>query len=405
MASIRDFRVEIEQIVSCVRSRFRWYDEQVAACGYDRNHDPESLFYVDESLLNEHYYGVNYPELSQCQSYLTSGTSSGARKRILYSDADHDRYVQQRTKIFSGFITSDCRVACADLGTGHAASSAAEIFQNLGLENFHIDFRKPVQEHIELLEAYRPDVLFTMPMILESIIHAGPASFRPRKIIVVGDVASRAWKNHIIEYFGLGKNDLMDIVGSIEVGSIAYECFDCGLYHLDDHIIAEAIKPAALYEDGIEAGAAEILILTSTARTVFPAIRFVTNDLIEGFTTISCKGRSVFAFEKMIGRIGQELKNGEKVSLYDISEAVNTYLPGSRFEVYKDAQRFVIRVCSAEFTKHKAEQIKGFVKKLNPDVSQMIQSALVADIEVCNVPVNELAHDAAKKSFLIKNKG
>lgn len=404
MTSIHDFKLEIERIVSRVRSHFDWYDEQVAACGYDKERDPEKLFYVDEALLNEHYYGVNYPELSDCQAYFTSGTSTGARKKILYSDEDHRQYVEQRTKIFSDFITAECKVACADLGTGHAASSAAEMFQNLGLTHFHIDFRRPVNEHIEMLDEYQPDVFFTMPMILESIIHTGRARFRPKKIIVVGDVASRAWKNHIIEYFALGKHDLMDIVGSIEVGSIAHECFACGLYHFDDHIIAEAVKPAALYEENIDAGDAEILILTSTARTVFPAIRFVTNDLIEGFTISSCKGRTVFSFEKMIGRVGTELKNGEKVSLYDISEAVNTFLPGSRFEVYKDAQQFIIKVCSADFTRDKAEQIKWLVKKLNPAVGQMIQSSLVADIEVCNVPLNELTHDAAKKSFLIKNK-
>jgi phenylacetate-coenzyme A ligase PaaK-like adenylate-forming protein len=405
MAIPTDLRPEIKSIVSRMRSNFRWYDDLVVACGYDEDGDPARLPHMDDALLGEHYYNAQHTHLGECQSYFTSGTSRGVRKRILYSAADHALYVEERKRIFSSFVTPDCRVACADLGTGHAASSASEIFKGMGLDSFFIDFRRPVGEHVEFLNALRPDVLFTMPMILESMIHTGELRFNPKKIIVVGDVAARAWKDHVLEYFSLRRGDLMDILGSIEVGSIAHECFDCGLYHFDSHIIPETIKPSLLDDEYVPANGAEILLLTSSARTVFPAVRFVTNDLVEGFTTAHCKGRRVFVMERIIGRVGPELKNGEKVSLYDISEAVNKYLPGSRFEVYKDLQRFVIRICSHDFTTDKAEQIKLFVRHLNPDVNQMIQSSLVTDSEVCRVSVNDLSAAAAKKSFLMDNRG
>lgn len=396
---------EMSGVVSRARGNFRWYDRLVSESGYDEDGDPARLPLLDDALLGEHYYNAEHPHLGECQSYFTSGTSTGARKRILYSAADHALYVAERRRIFSSFVTGECRVACADLGTGHAASSANEIFTAMGLHSYSIDFRRPLGEHVEFLNRLRPDVLFTMPMILESLIHTGELRFAPKKVIVVGDVASRAWKDHVLEHFSLGRGDLLDVVGSIEVGSIAHECFDCGLYHFDTHITPEAVAPELVDEEYAPAGGAEILLLTSSARTVFPAVRFVTNDLIEGFTTVECGGRRVFAMERVIGRVGPELKNGEKVSLYDISEAVNRYLPGSRFEVYKDARRFVIRVCSREFTPDKAEQIKHFVRGLNPDVNQMIQSSLVADIEVCSVGVGELSAAAPKKSFLVKSRG
>jgi fumarate---(S)-2,3-diaminopropanoate ligase len=403
MAIPANFRPDFERVVSRVRSNFRWYDEMVSSSGYDKNRDPDKLFYVDEPLLDKRYYNAEPPQFRECQTYFTSGTSTGKRKKILYSPEDHELYVRERKKIFSDFVTPDCFTACADLGTGHAASSADEIFRGLGLESFCIDFRRPIGEHITLLNARRPHVLYTMPMILESLIHTGELRFSPKKIIVVGDVAPRAWKNYVLEYFSLRAADLLDVIGSIEVGSIAHECFDCGLYHFDGYIIPETVKPCDIYEDYDYAGGAEILILTSTARTVFPAIRFVTNDLVEGFGAITCGGRRVFAIERMIGRVGPELKNGEKVSLYDISEAVNRFLPGSRFEVYKDAQSLVIRVCSREFTLEKAERIKSLVKQLNPDMNQMITSSLVSDIEVRSVSADEMPTVEAKKSFLSKN--
>lgn len=404
MAIPTDLRPEMRRVVARARANFRWYDELVRASGYDADGDPGRLPLLDDAVLSRHYYNAEHPHLGECQSYYTSGTSTGARKRILYSAADHELYVRERHRIFSAFVTPDCRVACADLGTGHAASSADEIFRAMGLESHSINFRRPLGEHVEFLNALRPDVLFTMPMILESLIHTGELRFAPKKIIVVGDVASRAWKEHVLAHFSLRRGDLLDIVGSIEVGSIAHECFDCGLYHFDTHITPEAVAPELIDGDYAPAGGARILLLTSSARTVFPAVRFVTNDLVEGFTTHTCGGRRVFAIERITGRVGPELKNGEKVSLYDISEAVNRYLPGSRFEVYKDSRRFVIRVCSRDFTDDKAEQIKLFVRRKNPDVNQMIQSSLVADIEVCSVAVGDLSN-APKKSFLMKGIG
>lgn len=421
-----------DPLVARLRQTFKWYDALLLEAGYDMDHDPERLPYIDEHVLTQHYYHASEPDpyyasesdpyhtgapdlhnasnpdlsharnpnLETCSAYYTSGTSIGARKRILYSAEDHGLYVDQRRNIFARFLSPECRTACSDLGTGHAAASAVEIFRGLDVECFQIDFRRPAGEHVALLNEHDPDVLFTMPMVLDSLIQTGGLNFHPRKIITVGDVASPAWKKRIADFFSLETKDLLDIVGSIEVGSIAYECFDCGLYHFDDHIIPETVRPSELYEDFAGCGTAEILIVTSLARFVFPAARFITNDLVEGFTTRECGGAERYSFERIVGRAGSEFKNGENISLYDVSEAVNTFLPASPFEVRKDAGKFTIRVCSARFTDEIGERIKGFLKQLNPNSFQMIESSLVDDIEVCNVPAGEWSTHGAKRFFL-----
>ena len=391
----------VKELVARLRRTFPWYDTLVIEAGYDVDHDPQRLPYIDEHILTQHYYEAHNPKLNDCRAYYTSGTSTGARKRILYSTEDHELYVEQRRKIFAHFLTPECKTACSDLGTGHAASSAVEIFGKLNVECFYIDFRRPVGEHVALLNENQPDVLFTMPMILDRLIQADDLHFRPRKIITVGDVVSPAWKKRIADFFSLQRKDLLDVVGSIEIGSIAYECFDCGLYHFDDHIIPETISPSELYEDFTNYGNAEILILTSLARSVFPAARFITNDLIEGFTTRECRGATRYSFERIVGRTGSEFKNGENISLYDVNEAVNTFLPASPFEVRKDSGKFTIRVCSPDFTNEIGERIKNFLRELNPNSFQMIESSLVADIEICNVPAGELSNGTAKRFFLV----
>lgn len=391
----------VQEIITRLRRTFGWYDALLIEAHYDLDHDQARLPYIDEHILTQHYYEAHDPKLGHCHAYYTSGTSTGARKRILYSTEDHEFYVEQRRKIFARFLTPECKSACSDLGTGHAASSAVEIFGKLGVDCFHIDFRRPVGEHVVLLNEQRPDVLFTMPMVLDSLIQTGELRFRPRKIITVGDVVSPAWKKRIADFFSLQREDLLDVLGSIEVGSIAYECFECGLYHFDDHIIPETVRPSALYEDFANHGSAEVLILTSLARSVFPAARFITNDLIEGFTTRECDGATRYSFKRIVGRAGSEFKNGENISLYDVNEAVNTFLPASPFEVRKDSGKFTIRVCSPDFTNEIGERIKNFLRELNPNSFQMIESSLVADIEVCNVPAGELSNGTAKRFFLV----
>ena len=398
--SLRELKQRFDPLVARLRQTFKWYDALLLDAGFDGN--PERLPYIDEHILTQHYYTSRDPDFDHCSAYFTSGTSIGTRKRILYSAEDHNLYLEQRRKIFARFLSPECRTACSDLGTGHAAASAVEIFERLGIECFHIDFRRPAVEHVTLLNEHRPDVLFTMPMVLDSLIQAGGIDFRPRKIITVGDVASRAWKKRIADFFSLRSEDLLDVVGSIEVGSIAYDCFDCGLYHFDDHIIPETVRPSELYKDFAGHGTAEILILTSLARFVFPAVRFITNDLIEGFTMRECRGVERYSFDHIVGRVGSEFKNGENISLYDVNEAVNTFLPASPFEVCKDDGRFIIRVCSTDFTDEIGERIKSFLRELNPNSFQMIESSLVEDIEVCNVSAGELSTQSAKRFFLTR---
>jgi fumarate---(S)-2,3-diaminopropanoate ligase len=380
---------DIARVVLELRRNFDWYDRVVRASPYDATGRPSDLPFVDEKLLEDHYYDADHDSLPCEHVYRTSGTASGRRKRILYSAADHRAYLARRRAIFQRFIPSDCRTACADLGTGHAAASARELFKSIGLRAFDIDVRRPLADHVRLLNDIQPHVLFTMPMILDGIIVEG-AAFSPRKIILVGDVAPAVWKDRIATRFGLTRGDIMDLYGSIEVGSIAYECHACGYYHFDEAIVPEARNAAEHYGDPALAGLGDVLVLTSTERTYFPALRYVSNDRVGGFAYRRCRGREYATFECLRGRLGAEIKHGEKLSLHDISTAVHECVDRVRFEVHKHPDRLVIRVASPCYTPDLGLRIVARLRELSQDLDQMLTSGLVGPIEVEHVAIEEL---------------
>jgi phenylacetate-coenzyme A ligase PaaK-like adenylate-forming protein len=388
---------------------FDWYRDLLHARGLTAMAELTDLPIIDERLLDEHYYDVERRDLVDAVVYRTSGTASGRRKRILFAPVDQDAYVAQRRALFRTFLggVPPGAVAVADLGTGHAAASARRIFEDLGLRAHDIDFTAPVVEHVARLNEWQPTVLFTMPMILDRLLNAPtPLTARPRKIIVLGDVAPLTWRRHVAARFGITDRDVLDVVGSIEVGAIAYYCADTGLYHFHDHILPEVHRPADLYADCPHdlpgAGPGDgILVLTSLARRYFPAIRFATNDVVRGLRRIEHGGQPAYVFDRIDGRFGGEVKHGERISNHDLLSAVNAACPGALFDVRND-NRLEIRVATGTLSGDQVNLIKRTIRAACPDVARMIDSGLVGDITVTRTDPGDLTPSGAKRTFNLR---
>lgn len=390
--------------------RFPWYRDLLLRRGTLGSGDLADLPLIGTDLLSAHYYTADHPHLPDASAYHTSGTSGGQRKRILYSPADEDAYVAQRRQLFGEFTRSVPRgaVAVADLGTGHAAASARRVFLELGFEAHDIDFTRPVDEHVAKLNAWRPDVFFTMPMILDRLLQARPGlDIRPRKIMVVGDVAPPAWRAHVAERFGLRPEDVLDVFGSIEIGAIAYSCAQTGLYHFHDHILPEVVPARELArltandrvptrQEGSGA-----LLLTSLTRSYFPAVRYVTGDAVTGLRRIRHDGREVFAFERIDGRLAGDFKHGERISNHDLAQIMAEVFPGRPFEAADD-DGLVIRVVADTVGDDQLAAVRAAVDRQAPDVAQMIASGLVGPVRVTAVPPDGLRSGHAKRRLDLK---
>ena len=97
---------------------------------------------------------------------------------------------------------------------------------------------------------------------------------------------------------------LVDTIGTREIGAYAYECKEKNYYHFLDSLYVETINS----EGEINKGVGELLV-TPLWRKDFPLIRFSTKDLLEiKVKTCNCKVKNKFVFEKVEGRLNDNVK-------------------------------------------------------------------------------------------------
>ncbi|MFS0726576.1 hypothetical protein [Paenibacillus sp. 1P07SE] len=341
------------------------------------------------------YYQQPPPAAAGLTLYRTSGTSSGVSRTIYYSPEDETHYLTAKMASYRTWLEAcprrfQVRRAFADVGTGHAASTAQQIFSALGMQTESISFAEPIEVHIARLRAYRPELLYTMPSILEAIARASgdPASLGLRKIILVGEIAPAAWQTNMAARFGIGTFDILDTYGSIEVGAIASYSHRHNLYLFAEGIYAETVPAEQLDPsfEPLEAGEG-VLVLTSLQRSLFPVIRYVTYDVIREFCTVEVDGQPRQAFGCVAKRIGSELKHGEKISLYDIENVVHSLLGDAELRVRVRDNKLTVRIRSQSLTDERLESIRHGIEHKIPAIGQMIEGGMLEPIEV--IPASE----------------
>ncbi len=384
--------IALSNIFNQVCTNFDWYKNMILKSKFYKTRLFTDLPFINYKILNQYYYSFSHPNIEGGTCYTTSGTTLGVRKKIFYSATDEKEYIKQRTEIFKNIIKNEnIHTACADLGIGHASSSAMTIFETLGLNSKIINHSSPILEHIRILNKYLPELLFTMPVILDKLIITGELDIHPKKIVVLGDVISTKWKEYVASFFNISTLDITDIYGSIEVGSIAYECHTCGLYHFSKNIIPEIISIN---------NKTGILVITSVTRSYFPAIRYVTDDVIEDFQKVTCNNTKHFAFKKILGRNANELKHGEKLSHYEVSETIHNHIPGALYECYSEGN-LIINIYSKHQNKEVLDFIKSDLKRNNPSLSEMINAGLVGDIKISFLNTSDELVQRHKRVFNI----
>lgn len=396
----------IRQSAQAAARRYPWYAELLRECA-DGSLPP----LLTAPLLERHLYDrlLDAPPDASLFVYRTSGTSSGIRKTIAYSEADEQRYIDIKTKMFRAWLDENddgmndsehehrhaapIRTALIDMGTGHAAATALDVFAKLGLDAQSLPFALPIEQHLERIEACRPDLLYTMPSILERIVQRSPHphALGIRKIILVGEVASPAWQRQIATRLGIAPEDVLDTYGSIEIGTIAAYSRELGRYVLAEGLCAEGV-PADLLGEGYDPLAPDerVLVLTSAVRDAFPAVRYVTYDVVRDLRDERIDGAWRQTFASIVKRIGPELKHGEKISLYDIEEAVLGLVHDASIRVTVQGRRLKVRVVSRQRSEAGTEAaIRQAIESRVPEIGAMIRGGLLERIEVTLADAND----------------
>ncbi|WP_028612803.1 hypothetical protein [Paenibacillus harenae] len=369
---------------------------------------------ITSDILEKYYFTQQNRTEPGLSIYRTSGTSSGIRKAIYYSEEDDESYIASKAACFeewlaeslpgrnspdgrSGFV----RKALADMGTGHAANTALTIFERMGLQADSLSFSLPIEEHIKKLESFRPELLYTMPSILDAIAAAArdPQVLGIRKIIVVGEIATPEWQENIAQRFGIRRSDILDTYGSIEIGAIASYSHALGKYVFADGIYAEAL-PAEQIDPLFEPlrDNESVLVLTSYVRTLFPAIRYVTYDVVRDFQTVEVDGKPRQCFTCISKRIGADLKHGEKISIYDIESVVHQFAKDAELRVRLQDNRLSVRIRSQSLDENLLDQIQQALEHKIPDIGLMIRNRILTGITVTRAAEDEQLEQGAVKA-------
>ncbi|MFD2671630.1 AMP-binding protein [Marinicrinis sediminis] len=331
------------------------------------------------------YYEGDFSHLGT-YVYRTSGTSGGKRKAIWYSESDEEQYIAIKTKLFRSLVKDfGHRRVTADMGTGHAAYTSTVIFKALGMEVDAIDYTWPVQAHIDRLQAFKPTLLYTMPSILERLADhlENPQELGLKQILLVGEMASPAWQQRMAERFGLPAMSIQDTYGSIEIGTIAYYDHRTGRYQIVEGIFAEGLSASGAGEELAQLGPDEqILVLTSWVRDAFPALRFVTYDVVRDLRTEWRDGRWVQSFSAIVKRVGPELKHGEKISLYDIERVIYRHLKEATIRVKMVQRQLQVHVRCHPLSEEEVTAIQTDLHACMPEIGAMIQGGLLGSIEL-----------------------
>ena len=381
---------------------FPWYEKLIKA---DKIENITNLPLMTPNVLEKYYYSNQL--VGNYDVYQTSGTSSGNRKKIFYSPEDDENYIKLRANIYRKFIPTDSmKSVFSDMGTGHAANTAKKVFESLDLSFESVSYDAPIEQHIEGLVKFKPDIFYTMPSILDNIIanSQSPKDYGIKKIILVGEIASKQWINKIAKIFEIKETDILDTYGSIEIGTMATYNHDNQCYVIEENLFAEGFKTEELPEDLEPLPENEkVLCLTSFVRGAFPAIRYVTNDVVRNLRTKIIEGKPRQVFDCVVKRVGKEIKHGEKISLYDIENTVYKYLSRAQIRVEDTNNRLIVKIYSEELTLENISIIQESIENSIHEIGTMIKNGILERIQVISVSKDEIDNSSRKNKKLYYN--
>ncbi|MFD0674603.1 CoF synthetase [Cohnella sp. GCM10027633] len=396
--------VPLRELIGRAADRFAWYETWSGATS-DRVSELGQLPLLTASVLEAHYYADDNPlaHADGYRVYRTSGTSAGRRKAIFYSPRDEEEYMRIKLDVFREILGRyGYRTAMSDVGTGHAEATASAVFRQLGMTVESLSFQLPIAHHLERLATFKPEVLYTMPSILDRIMLASddPAAYGIRHIVLVGEMASPGWIARVAERMRIDAKRITDTYGSIEIGTIAHYSHEHGRYVFADGILAEGVGTEALGAgfEPLSEPSESVLVLTSAVRDAFPALRYVTYDVVRDLRPIEIDGAERMSFASLVRRIGPDLKHGEKISIYDIEGVVFRHLAEASIRVHVRDNALSVTVYGKGAESETLARIRDDLADRIPDIGGMIRAGILGGIEVTGEAYDDDIHRGAVKN-------
>lgn len=155
-------------------------------------------------------------------------------------------------------------------------------------------------KQIEALENFQPNILVVHAGVLQSMMNIwerdGCKLTELKHIKQIGDTVHEGLRERVKNMFGL---TLEDNYSSSEVGTIAIQCSESGLYH----VMAENLIVEILDKDGNDCKPGEIgrVVITDLHNYACPVIRYDLGDYAEVGNPCTC-GRHLPTLKRIVGR-------------------------------------------------------------------------------------------------------
>lgn len=166
--------------------------------------------------------------------------------------------------------------------------------------SYALNIMTDVARQAEWLVHRNPHYLLTFPTNVEALVrHFETCSSRPgnlRQIRTIGETLTDGLRQRCGEVLGI---DVVDTYSSQELGVIAIQCPDSGLYHvMEENLVVEVLD-----EHGERCQPGEIgrIVVTDLHNFATPLIRYDTRDYAEAGHSCSC-GRGLATFARIVGR-------------------------------------------------------------------------------------------------------
>jgi phenylacetate-CoA ligase len=321
-------------------------------------------------------------DLSRCRITTTSGTT-GVPFKIYYRRKDltrinfgwvrtylaHGMKIRHRIGAFQGWRHEDVKTAW---------------YEHLGVwKRKTLSLLDGPDEWIPELRKWRPQVIMgyamTLRLLGSAIQRRMVRDIRPEMIFHTSGLISDQDRQFISGAFG---SKVIDIYGSDEGGSIAWECSECKGYHINsDLLVLEIIGDGKAVRPGTEGE----VVITNLQSFAMPLIRYRHGDIAAVSPEDPSCGRGLPLLKKIQGRIDDfiVLPSGNRISPHPFYWAL-LLVPGiSQWRVIQETKDLlkVEVVPGGDFRADGPSMIEANLRKLVKD-EMRIAISVVDAIEV-----------------------
>lgn len=201
----------------------------------------------------------------------------------------------------------------------------------------------PVAEQARRIEEIDPHYLLVYPNVLDALVRHGlKAGKNLKEVRTIGETLTDDLRARVKQSWGVS---VTDAYSSNEMGYIAIQCPDSGLYHtMSENLIVEVLR-----DDGTpcEAGERGRVVLTDLTNFAMPLIRYDIRDYAEVGPTCTC-GRTSPTIRRIVGRDRNMANvNGNRVWPFVGAQKYRSVAPIDQYQVIQKSMteieaRFVV---------------------------------------------------------------